>query len=381
MQIKPNTYYQLRLDAGEIIPDAAQLKVVGALHELALRLPRLAREPFLPKFLRWPKFLPWILRREKNRGLYIYGSVGRGKTMLMDMFFESVQGIAKRRVHFHEFMLDVHSRLHAARQEHRPNHKKENKKDNAVVRVAADLAKEAKLLCFDEFQVHNIADAMILSRFFRELFRRGVVVVATSNTAPDNLYAGGLQRDLFLPFIDLVKKRLSILLLDDGRDYRQARIKGMPVYLCPLDDAAQQGLKNIFAKLTDDEAASAIDIVVEQGRELHISKTAHGVAWFSFDELCRDAKGTPDFLAITHHFHTIILEGVPQLHDADKNSTLRFIHLIDVLYDNGIRLALSAAMPLEQLLDKTSSLCSQFERTQSRLMEMQSEDYIMANKA
>lgn len=370
MQIKPNTYYQLRLDAGEIIPDAAQLKVMDALHQLAVRLPRLAREPFLPRFLRW------IARREKNRGLYIYGSVGRGKTMLMDMFFESVQGIAKRRVHFHEFMLDVHTRLHTARQENRQDHKK----DNAVVRVAIDLAKETKLLCFDEFQVHNIADAMILSRFFRELFRRGVVVVATSNTAPDNLYAGGLQRDLFLPFIDLIKKRLSILLLDDGRDYRQARIKGMPVYLAPLGEAAQQGLQNIFAKLTDDEVASPMEVVVEQGRELHVSKAAHGVAWFTFDELCRDAKGTPDFLAIADNFHTIILEGVPQLHDADKNSTLRFIHLIDVLYDNGIRLALSAAVPLERLLDGASSLHSQFERTQSRLMEMQSEGYMMANK-
>lgn len=368
MQIKPNTYYQLRLDAGEIIPDAAQLKVVDALHELAVRMPRLAREPFLPRILRW------ISRREKNRGLYIYGSVGRGKTMLMDMFFESIQGIAKRRVHFHEFMLDVHKRLHDARREGKLDHRK----DNAVVRVAADLAKEAKLLCFDEFQVHNIADAMILSRFFRELFRRGVVVVATSNTAPDHLYSGGLQRDLFLPFIDLIKKRLSFLQLDDGRDYRQERIKGMPVYLSPLGDAAQQGLKEIFAKLTDDEAASPMDIVVEQGRELHISKAAHGVAWFTFDELCREAKGTPDFLAIAEHFHTIILQDVPQLNDADKNSTLRFIHLIDVLYDNGIRLALSAAMPTQRLLDSASSLRSQFERTESRLMEMQSEDYLMS---
>ena len=365
MQIKPNTYYQLRLDAGEIIPDAAQLKIMNALHQLAVRLPRLAREPFLPRFLRW------IARYEKNRGLYIYGSVGRGKTMLMDMFFESISGVPKRRVHFHAFMLDVHSRLHAARQAH-------SKKENAVIRVAADLAKEAKLLCFDEFQVHNIADAMILSRFFRELFHRGVIVVATSNTAPDNLYAGGLQRDLFLPFIEIIKKRLSILMLDDGRDYRQARIKGMPVYLSPLGQSAHQGLHNIFVKLTDDEDPMAMNIMVEQGRELHISKTAHGIAWFSFDELCRDAKGTPDFLAIAKHFHTIIVEGVPHLTDADKNSTLRFIHLIDVLYDNRVRLALSAEKPLEKLLDSGSSLHSQFERTQSRLMEMQSEDYIMA---
>ena len=370
MQIKPNTYYQLRLDAGEIVPDTAQLKVMNALHHLAVRMPRLAREPFLPRFLRW------IARREKNRGLYIYGSVGRGKTMLMDMFFESVHGIPKRRVHFHAFMLDVHTRLHAARQERRSD----NKEDNAVVRVAIDLAKDAKLLCFDEFQVHNIADAMILSRFFRELFRRGVVVVATSNTAPDNLYAGGLQRDLFLPFIELIKKRLSVLHLDDGRDYRQARIKGMPVYLSPLGDVAHQGLHDIFAKLTDAEDASSMDIMVEQGRELHISKAAHGVAWFIFDELCRDAKGTPDFIAIADNFHTIILEGVPQLNDADKNSALRFIHLVDVLYDNDVRLALSAAMPLERLLDVGSSLRSQFDRTSSRLMEMQSESYIMANK-
>lgn len=370
MQIKPNTYYQLRLDAGEIIPDAAQLKVVNALHQLAVRMPRLAREPNLPGFLRW------LIRRERNRGLYIYGTVGRGKTMLMDMFFESIHGVSKRRIHFHAFMLDVHSRLHAARQENR----QDNKKDDAVMRVAADLAKEAKLLCFDEFQVHNIADAMILSRFFRELFRKGVVIVATSNTAPDNLYAGGLQRDLFLPFIDLIKKRLTVLLLDDGRDYRQDRIKGMPVYLSPLGKSASDGLTQIFAKLTDDEQSSSITITVEQGRELFVAKAAHGVAWFTFDELCRDAKGTPDFIAITKHFHTVILEGVPHLTDADKNSTLRFIHLVDVLYDNKIRLALSAERPLEHLLDPASSLNSQFERTSSRLMEMQSEDYILARK-
>lgn len=371
MQIKPNTYYQLRLDAGEIVPDAAQLKVVGALHQLAVRMPRLAREPYLPSFLRW------IIRREKNRGLYIYGTVGRGKTMLMDMFFESIHGITKRRVHFHAFMLDVHSRLHAARQEQR----QDNKKDDAVTRVAAELAKEAKLLCFDEFQVHNIADAMILSRFFRELFRRGVIVVATSNTAPDNLYADGLQRVLFLPFIELIKKRLTVLRLDDGRDYRQDRIKGMPVYLSPLGKSASDGLAQIFAKLTDDEPPSSITITVEQGRELFVSKTAHGVAWFSFDELCREAKGTPDFIALTKHFHTIILEGVPRLTDADKNSTLRFVHLIDVLYDNKVRLVLSAEKSLLELLDPASSLTSQFERTASRLMEMQSESYILPKKA
>ncbi|MDX1923484.1 MAG: cell division protein ZapE [Alphaproteobacteria bacterium] len=365
--MKPNAYYQARLDAGEITHDAAQTKIMNALHDLALRMPRLAREPFLPRWLRW------LARREKNRGLYIYGTVGRGKTMMMDMFFESVHGIAKRRVHFHAFMLDVHSRLHAKRQD--PS---QAVRDNAVVHVAIDLAKEAKLLCFDEFQVHNIADAMILSRFFRELFRRGVVVVATSNTAPDNLYAGGLQRVLFLPFIDLIKKHLHVLYLDDGCDYRQDRIKGLPVYLSPIDERAVQGLSEFFSKLTDGDEALPTDIVVEQGRELHVSRAAHGVAWFTFEELCRDAKGTPDYLALAKNFHTIILEGVPQLNDIEKNSTLRFIHLIDVLYDNHVRIALSAEKPLKELLDATSAYRTQFERTESRLMEMQSQDYLLA---
>lgn len=370
MQMKLDAYYQARLDAGEITPDAAQTKIMNALHDLAARMPRLAREPFLPRWLRW--LVPFGLRREKNRGLYIYGTVGRGKTMLMDMFFESVHGIAKRRVHFHAFMLDVHSRLHAKRQD-----SSQSVRDNAVVHVAIDLAKEAKLLCFDEFQVHNIADAMILSRFFRELFRRGVVVVATSNTAPDNLYAGGLQRVLFLPFIDLIKKRLQVLHLDDGRDYRQDRIKGLPVYLSPLDARAAQGLSEFFSKLTDGDEAHPMNIMVDQGRELHVSKTAHGVAWFTFEELCRDAKGTPDFLAIAKNFHTIILENVPQLNDTEKNSTLRFIHLIDVLYDNHVRIALSAAKPLKEILDASSASRAQFERTESRLMEMQSQDYLL----
>ena len=365
MQIKPNAYYEARLSAGEITPDAAQVKIINALHDLAERLPRLAREPSLPPFLRM------LFRREKNRGLYIYGTVGRGKTMLMDMFFESVHGIAKRRVHFHAFMLEVHKRLHDARSS--------SKKENAVVQVAASLAQEVKLLCFDEFQVHNIADAMILSRFFRELFRNGVIIVATSNTAPDNLYAGGLQRALFMPFIDLIKKRLSILLIDDGRDYRQARIKGMPVYLTPLDAAAHHGLAEIFSRLTDDEPAQAIDIIVEQGRTLHISKSAHSVAWFQFDELCRDAKGAADFLAIARNFHTVIVEHVPFLSEAERNITLRFIHLVDVFYDNHIRLVLSAEKPLEHLLDPSSALRPQFDRTLSRLMEMQSEDYLSAS--
>ena len=360
MKMEPREYYQALLAAGEITADTGQETAVSALAHLLAKLPRLTKKPF------WP----WT-RPDERRGLYIHGPVGRGKTMLMDMLYESVTGVAKRRVHFHEFMLDVHRRLHD--QLYREN-------TDAIKNVAADIAHQAHLLCFDEFQVHNIADAMILSRFFRELFRFGVVVVATSNFAPDDLYSEGLQRALFLPFIDLLKKRLMVIDVGDGTDYRLARLKGLPVYLTPADARAHEQLLALFKRLTDAEEGPPEDIAVA-GRGLHVPKAAKGVAWFHFDDLCRMPLGAADYLALTAHYHTLIVEGVPALGDELRNESLRFVHLVDVLYDKRIKLALSAELPLEKLFTASGELAQRASRTLSRLQEMQSEEYVQAPHA
>lgn len=349
--------YAAQVRAGEVKADAGQGEALTALAGLAQKLPQMIK-PAL-----WP-----IQRRSKNRGLYIYGPVGRGKTMLMDLFFDNLTGFSKRRVHFHAFMLDVHRRLHAAR---------EDGEDKIMRVVAADLAKEAQILCFDEFQVYNIADAMILSRLFRALFRAGVAVVATSNVAPDDLYKEGLQRALFLPFIELIKRRLTIIPVGAGADHRQARLKGKPVYFTPLGAAADAGLENIFNELTDGAIPEVFSFKVD-GRLLEARRCAKGVARFSFDDLCRRPVGTADYLAFTQHFHTLLIDNVPVMRDDRRDEALRFIHLIDCLYDTGTKLAISAAAEPEKLFEGSGDIAQRFQRTASRLQEMRAESYVLA---
>jgi cell division protein ZapE len=298
-------------------------------------------------------------------GLYLYGPVGRGKSMLMDLFFAAAPGPHKRRVHFHAFMLEVHDRIERERRA---------ETDAPILKVAADIAHEAALLCFDEFQVDDIADAMILGRLFTALFEAGVVVVVTSNVAPDRLYEHGLQRELFLPFVALLKKKLCVLELDGGRDWRLARLVGKAVYHYPLDPAAHEALASAFAELTDGAPGESMTLPVK-GRLLEVPRAARRVAWFGFAELCERPLAAADYLAIAEHFPAVIIEGSPRLGPERRDAARRFNILIDSLYDVRTLLIASAEVPPEKIYTAGNGTF-EFQRTVSRLIEMQSEDDI-----
>jgi cell division protein ZapE len=321
----------------------------------------------------WVERLGLTRRRDEAapQGLYLYGGVGRGKSMLMDIFFAHVPVEKKRRVHFHAFMLEVHDQLHQWRQE-------KPKQIDLIPALAEKLASELTLICFDEFHVTNIADAMILGRLFSALFERGVVMVATSNWAPDDLYKGGLQRDQFLPFIVLLKEKLDVLELDGGRDYRLARLKDMSVYHYPLGDLAARQMREAFAKMTDNEPPLASHLTV-QGRRIEILRqvsNAHGrVAWFDFDELCARPLGAADYLAIATHYDVVLLDQVPTLNAERRNEARRFMTLIDELYEHKVTTIVAAADKAERLYPSGDG-AFEFERTVSRLNEMQSVDYL-----
>jgi cell division protein ZapE len=298
-------------------------------------------------------------------GLYIHGPVGRGKSMLMDLFFAAVAGPRKRRVHFHAFMLEAHDRIERERRA---------ETDAPILKVAADIAHEAALLCFDEFQVDDIADAMILGRLFTALFDAGVVVVATSNLTPDRLYEHGLQRELFLPFVALLKKKLRVLELDGGRDWRLARLVGKTVYHHPLDGAAHEALASAFAELTDGAAGESMTLAVK-GRSLLVPRAARRVAWFGFAELCERPVAAADYLAIAEGFAAVIVEGIPRLGPGERDAARRFNILIDTLYEARSLLVASAEVPPEGIYTAGDGTF-EFQRTVSRLIEMQSADYI-----
>ncbi len=318
----------------------------------------------------WKARLGLARRREQPpQGLYIFGGVGTGKSMLMDLFFASAPLEKKRRVHFHAFMQEVQDRLHAWRQD------SANKGKADPLPVIADaLAEETWLLCFDEFHVVNIADAMILGRLFETLFAAGVVVVATSNWPPDRLYEGGLQRERFLPFIDLVKQRLDVLELDSGVDYRLKRLMDITAYHAPLGPRAEAALDKAFAELTEGAGATP-DRVYFKGREIAVPLAARGVVRFSFADLCEQPLGPGDYLAIAGLYHTLVLSGVPKLSADRRNEARRFMTLIDALYEHRVKLVVSAAAPPEGLYPSGDGAV-EFQRTVSRLQEMRSADYI-----
>ncbi|CAK0753436.1 Cell division protein ZapE [uncultured Gammaproteobacteria bacterium] len=318
--------------------------------------------------------LSWLRAREEDpvpQGLYIFGSVGRGKSMLMDLFFETAPIERRQRVHFHQFMLDVHRRLFELRKAGGAA----RGADESLNDLARELAGQALLLCFDEFQVYDIADAMILGRLFTALFELGVVVIATSNLAPDLLYKDGLQRERFLPFIALLKQRLDVLALDGGTDYRLDRLKGTQVYFQPLGAQTDRALEQVFTSLTGGERGEATHLLA-QGRRVEIPRAAKGVAWVDFWELCAKPFGTADFLAIAVHFHTVLVDDVPQLTAGQRNEARRFIFLIDALYEHKVNVVIAADCPPE-LIYAEGSHAFEFERTVSRLQEMQAESYLI----
>ena len=364
----PLQRYRALRRAGELKPDPVQ--ELGAEKLQSLHHALNGYQPAGDTWLAGWKDRFGLARRtdEPPQGLYIFGPVGRGKSMLMDLFFDSAPVERKRRVHFHAFMLEVQERLTKER--------KTTKRDDPLMAVASDIADETWLVCFDEFHVVNIADAMILGRLFEGLLERGVVVVATSNVAPQDLYEGGLQRDRFLPFIDLICARLDLLDIGTGVDFRLDRLKGQPVYHTPLGPDATERLDAAFETLTD-AAEGAPEEITVLGRTLVAPISARGVARFSFDQLCREPRGAPDFLAIATHFHTVMIDGIPKLSPADREVAKRFVVLIDALYEHRVNLFASAAVAPAKIYP-SGDTAFEFQRTVSRLIEMQAEDYIAA---
>jgi cell division protein ZapE len=362
--------YAALVAAGKLEADPAQAELVRAMTALEQRLGehRLAQKS---------SSLGWLFgKREKARpllkGLYIYGEVGRGKTMLMDLFFTSVEVRRKRRAHFHEFMADVHERVHIYRQETKNG-------DNGldpIQRAAAAIAEESWLLCFDEFHVTDIADAMILGRLFTRLFELGVVVVATSNQAPSGLYKDGLNRALFLPFIALLQKYCEVVRLDARVDFRLEKLTGVPTWYVPPDAAAEAALNEAWQRLVGDHVSAAQDLVVK-GHAVHVPKAAMGVARFNFEDLCARPLAAADFLKIAHEFHTIIVDHIPVMDYAHRNEAKRFIILIDTLYDHAVKLLASAEAQPDNLYTGTDGYeANEFKRTASRLIEMRSQAYL-----
>lgn len=343
-----------RVRAGALAADAAQQEVAGKLEALHASLAR------------W-KPGSW-LGGAAPRGLYIWGPVGGGKSMLMDMFFAGAPVDRKARVHFHEFMRARHAFLREARQQSAQS------QDELITRAAKQVAQDVRLLCFDELQVSDIADAMILGRLFERLFDLNVVIVATSNRAPDDLYKNGLNRQLFLPFIAMLKDKLDIVELKAARDYRLERLMAAPVYYTPLGPAADDAMDAAWARLTHGAAPQSLSLDV-QGRALLVRREAAGVARFTFAELCSEPRGAADYLEIAELFHTVLLEGVPRFTPSMREEAARFRLLIDALYEAKTKLVMSAdAPPIE--LYPTGDQSFEFERTASRLMEMRSQDYL-----
>jgi cell division protein ZapE len=363
--------YAALVAAGEVEDDRAQVAVVDLLARLESRLAhhRLARKS---------SSLGWMFAgREQDsgplKGLYIYGEVGRGKTMLMDLFFAASPVVRKRRVHFHEFMVDVHERIHDWRQRRRRG---EVSGEDPIAPVAAALAEKAWLLCFDEFHVTDIADAMILGRLFRRLFEHGVVVVATSNVAPDALYRDGLNRSLFVPFIALIEERMDVVRLAARTDFRLEKFGDAPVWHVPADAAAKNALDAAWRSLTAGNAAPPRELFVK-GHALHVPHAAMGAARFAFADLCAQPLGAEDYLKIAHEFHTVVLDCVPVMDYAQRNEAKRFIALIDTLYDHAVKLVASAAAAPDVLYQASDGFEAQeFKRTASRLIEMGSRSYL-----
>jgi cell division protein ZapE len=363
------SHYQSLVSSGAIEADAAQAQAAEAFADLEARLA--GYKPLRKQSLFGRLFAD--KDEAPPRGLYVHGEVGRGKTMLMDLFFQQSPVVHKRRAHFHEFMAEVHERIYGYRQ----NIKRGEISDGDVIALtAAAIFDEAWLLCFDEFHVTDIADAMILGRLFTKLFQLGTVVVATSNVAPDDLYKGGLNRALFLPFIAQISEHMDVLRLDARTDFRLEKLAGVKMWLVPSDQAAASGLDKAWVKMTGNAPCKPRDIAIK-GRKLHVPCSAHGVARFSFADICEKPLAASDYLRLAHDYHTIMIDRIPAMDYADRNAAKRFITLIDTLYDNAVKLMASAeADPLSLYAATEGHEANEFKRTSSRLIEMSSESYL-----
>jgi len=363
--------YAALVASGEIRRDPMQERLADRLDRLATRLAghRLARKS---SALGW-MFGDHEKKREPIKGLYIYGDVGRGKTMLMDLFFAASPAKRKRRAHFHEFMADVHQRIHT----YRAKLKSGEITEGDPVHLTADaIAQEAWVLCFDEFHVTDIADAMILGRLFTRLFEQGVIVVATSNVEPDELYKDGLNRSLFLPFLSLLRQHMDVVALEAEADFRLEKLEGVKIWHVPADAAADAAIEEAWRKLALGRAGSPIELTV-QGHVLRVPRAAMGAARFTFSELCDQPLGAVDYLRIARAFHTILLEHIPIMDYDQRNPAKRFIALVDTLYDNAVKLVASADAEASALYIGTEGYEAQeFKRTASRLIEMGSKDYL-----
>jgi cell division protein ZapE len=362
------THYKALIAAGAIEADPAQAEVAEAFAGLDRRLA--GYKPPRKHGLFGRLFTD---KEEPPRGLYVHGEVGRGKTMLMDLFFQHSPVSHKRRAHFHEFMADVHERIYDYRQS---ISRGEIADHDVIALTAASIFDEAWLLCFDEFHVTDIADAMILGRLFARLFELGTVVVATSNVAPDDLYKGGLNRALFLPFIAQIEAHMDVLRLDARTDFRLEKLAGVKMWLVPPDDAAGTALDAAWARLTGGAPCRPRDISIK-GRTLHVPCSAPGVARFSFAELCEQPLAASDYLRLARDYHTILVDRIPVMDYPERNAAKRFITLIDTLYDNAVKLMASAeANPVSLYLASEGVEADEFKRTSSRLIEMSSESYL-----
>jgi cell division protein ZapE len=354
------TAYGRLLASGELRADPDQARAAAELDRLGEDLAR--RQGLIGRLLG---------RKRKLCGVYLWGGVGRGKSMLMDLAFEQIPVSPKRRVHFHAFMLEVHARLRTERQSGR---------GDPIPRVAEDLAREARLLCFDEMVVNNSADAMILSRLFTALLDEGVVIVTTSNRPPSELYKDGLNRELFLPFIGLLKERLRVVPLNGPTDYRLERLQGVATWHVPNGPQATAALSQAFFQLTDFPVEDREHVPTEEldvggGRSLHVPKSLKGAAVFSFKRLCGEARGAADYLAVAQRFHTVFLVGIPVMGPEKRNEAARFVTLVDALYEHRVKL-LAAADAEPAGLYPSGSGAFEFQRTVSRLEEMRSADYL-----
>ncbi|MER9743346.1 cell division protein ZapE [Mesorhizobium sp. M0187] len=363
--------YDHLVATGAIERDPAQERIAAALD-------RLTGEISVKRLAHKSSALGWLFARKREtrevvKGLYIHGGVGRGKTMLMDMFFELLPVRRKRRVHFNDFMADVQDRIQKHRQARKNGDVKE---DDPIPPVALQLAEQAWVLCFDEFSVTDIADAMVLSRLFSALFANGVVLVATSNVAPQDLYRDGLNRQLFLPFISILERHAHVLTLDADKDYRLEKLARTPVYVTPADAEADRMLDEAWQAMTHG-AATAETALTLKGRQVRIPAASGNAARFSFADLCEKPLGARDFLAIAGRFSTVFIDHVPVLGEGKRNEAKRFILLIDTLYDHHTRLVVSAdASPPELYTARRGNEVFEFERTASRLIEMQSRDWL-----